>query len=126
MIDLNFLKSINDTYGHEQGNVAIQRLCSIVCSVFEHSPVFRIGGDEFVVILEKIDYKIVDDLVHTFNMIIDRISVNEELEPWQRVSAAIGYALYDSNLDNGVLSVFTRADQAMYAHKKEMKALREI
>ncbi|MCR4954842.1 MAG: GGDEF domain-containing protein [Treponema sp.] len=126
MIDLNFLKSINDTYGHERGNIAIQRLCSIVCTVFEHSPVFRIGGDEFVVILEKIDYKIIDDLVHTFNMIIDRISVNEELEPWQRVSAAIGYALYDKNLDNGVLSVFTRADQAMYTHKKEMKALREV
>lgn len=126
MIDLNFLKSINDTYGHEQGNIAIKKLSTIVCSVFEHSPVFRIGGDEFVVILENIDYKIVEDLVHTFNMVIDRISVNEELDPWQRVSAAIGYALYDKNLDDSVASVFKRADQAMYAHKKEMKALREV
>ncbi|MBR1913310.1 MAG: diguanylate cyclase, partial [Lachnospiraceae bacterium] len=48
MIDLNYLKRTNDTYGHEKGNESIKKLCFIVCHVFEHSPVFRIGGDEFV------------------------------------------------------------------------------
>ena len=56
MVDLNFLKSINDTYGHECGNSAIISLSKLICDVFVHSPVFRIGGDEFVVILKNNDY----------------------------------------------------------------------
>ena len=53
MIDMNFLKRTNDIYGHEQGNASLQKLCQTICGVFKHSPVFRIGGDEFVVILEN-------------------------------------------------------------------------
>ena len=45
IVDLNFLKKINDTYGHEKGNLAIKKLCFIICHIFQHSPVFRIGGD---------------------------------------------------------------------------------
>ena len=45
MVDLNFLKKTNYTYGHEKGNISIRRLCMLVCEVFEHSPVFRIGGN---------------------------------------------------------------------------------
>ena len=50
--DINGLKGINDTYGHEIGDVYIVNSCRGICSVFKHSPVFRIGGDEFVVILQ--------------------------------------------------------------------------
>jgi len=46
------------------------------------------------------------------------------LEPWEKISAAIGVAFYDKNVDATVQSVFTRADQNMYECKKEMKALR--
>ena len=61
MIDLNNLKVINDTYGYEEGNYAIKKLCEIVCSVFSHSLVFRIGGDEFVVILKGADQKMYEN-----------------------------------------------------------------
>ena len=126
MIDLNFLKRINDTFGHEQGNTAIKKLCLLVCQVFKHSPVFRIGGDEFVVILEQTDYKDIDMLCMNFNIQIDALSKNEDLQPWEQVSAALGYALYDKNLDSSVQTVFRRADKAMYARKKEMKAIRSL
>lgn len=125
MIDLNFLKRINDTFGHEQGNIAIKTLCRIVCQVFKHSPVFRIGGDEFVVILEQEDYRNIENLCLTFNVQIAGISNNDDLEPWERVSAALGYAIYDKTIDSSVQNVFSRADKAMYARKKEMKAVRE-
>lgn len=126
MIDLNFLKRINDTFGHEQGNVAIKRLCSLVCQVFKHSPVFRIGGDEFVVILEHADLKDIDMLCMNFNIQIDALSKNDDLQPWEQVSAALGYAIYNKNSDVSVQNVFRRADKAMYSRKKEMKAIREI
>lgn len=125
MIDLNFLKRINDTFGHEQGNSAIKKLCHIVCHVFKYSPVFRIGGDEFVVVLEHDDYKNVNALVETFNRQLETLANETDLEQWERVSASIGYALYDPALDASVSNVFKRADKAMYAHKKAMKAVRE-
>lgn len=125
MIDLNFLKKINDTYGHEQGNMAIKKLCHIVCVVFDHSPVFRIGGDEFVVILKGHDMKHYDELRERFEHEIDLLENDESVPRWERVSAAIGAAFYDPSKDRDVASVFKRADEEMYYRKKEMKAVRE-
>ncbi len=125
MIDLNFLKRINDTYGHEQGNVAIRKLCNIVCVVFQHSPVFRVGGDEFVVILKGNDFEHREELVDRFNETLDGLAKDDTLNQWEKVSAAIGVAVYDPERDSSVDNVFKRADNAMYQKKKEMKAARE-
>ena len=126
MVDLNFLKKINDNFGHEKGDLAIRKLCSLVCTTFAHSPVFRIGGDEFVVILKKSDYAAVDTLVEKFNDELKALSLDGGAELWETPSAAIGYALYDERIDDGSYeSVFERADEAMYARKQEMKATRE-
>ncbi len=126
VIDLNFLKTINDTYGHEQGNLAIKKLCYIVCHVFEHSPVFRIGGDEFVAILKNEDFADREDLIDDFRARLDALADDDSIEPWEKISAAIGLAVYDKNRDAGVENVFNRADQFMYENKKEMKAIREL
>lgn len=125
VIDLNYLKKINDLYGHENGNMAIQKLCMLICSIFAHSPVFRIGGDEFTVILRGVDYDQYDFLKQQFNAEMEKMDAEEVLEPWERVSAAIGAAFYDESLDNDVSSLFRRADHEMYEQKKKMKAERE-
>ena len=124
MIDLNFLKKINDNYGHDKGNIAIKKVCQTVCGVFAHSPVFRVGGDEFVVILMNQDLKDLDVLVYKFKDLIKDIYNDESLEQWERISASIGYAIYDPSVDKNVENVFKRADDAMYKNKKEMKAVR--
>lgn len=62
---------------------------------------------------------------YKFNKQIDEISRNEDLEPWEQVSAALGYALFDPEKDVSVENVFKRADKAMYAQKKKMKAVRK-
>ncbi len=124
MIDLNFLKRINYTYGHEQGNAAIKKLCYIVCHVFEHSPVFRIGGDEFVVILKNHDYENREELIDDFNTNLEMLEEDPSIEPWEKISAAIGVAVFDRDRDTGVDNVFRRADQLMYENKKEMKAVK--
>ena len=125
MIDLNFLKKINDSYGHAQGNIAIRKLCTIICNTFKHSPVFRIGGDEFVIILENVDYKDVYMLTAAFNKALDAQEKDTTIEAKDRISAAIGVAIYDPERDSNAASVFKRADKAMYLRKKEMKAMRE-
>ena len=124
MVDLNFLKKTNDTYGHEKGNVSIKKLCALVCEIFEHSPVFRIGGDEFVVILKNRDFRDVDRLINDFNNRLDGFQNDDTLEPWEKISAAIGFAAFDRNADKNVEDVFKKADKAMYDRKVSMKAER--
>ena len=120
MIDLNDLKKINDNYGHDKGDIAIQRLCGMICAVFKHSPVFRLGGDEFAVVLEGHDLENVEALMRQLEKDIDHNRANETLKPWERTSAAVGYARYSQG--DSVESVFKQADKAMYARKTEMKA----
>lgn len=125
MVDLNFLKKINDTFGHDKGNAAIIKLCQLVCKTFDHSPVFRIGGDEFVVILKGDDFQNKHRLVQKFNDKLAEYADDPDLEYWEKISASIGIATYDPASDRNVDNVFKRADKAMYARKKEMKAVRE-
>lgn len=123
LLDLNNLKLINDNFGHEKGDIAIRSLCHIICEVFSHSPVFRIGGDEFVVVLKNADYQNIQELEKRFKDKIRAASGDRNGEPWDRVSAAMGYALYDPQVDSGTESVLSRADMEMYACKKAMKGL---
>lgn len=125
MVDLNYLKKINDTYGHEKGNVAIIKLCNLVCTIFCHSPVFRIGGDEFVVILKGDDAKTAELLEVQFINELKDIEKDPTLAPWEKVSAAIGISFYDPNTDKDVETVFRRADKKMYQNKINMKAQRK-
>lgn len=125
MIDLNFLKRINDTYGHDKGNIAIVSLSRMLCHIFEHSPVFRIGGDEFVVILKGHDLENIDELVTEFNWQLKQAHDNPTLEYWEKISAAIGYAIYNPEIDSAYENIFKRADAEMYKNKKAMKAVRE-
>ena len=121
VIDLNGLKQINDTYGHEKGDIAIKDLCRVVCSVFAHSPVYRIGGDEFAVILKGHDLENIDKLVERLSSELSEMSSDESRQPWERVSAAVGYAIYDAERDDSTGNIFRRADRAMYMRKQEMK-----
>ena len=121
MVDLNYLKHINDDYGHNSGDSALIKLSNIICAIFAHSPVFRVGGDEFIVILKNRDYNNSAKLVKEFNNKIEELNEDEELLPAEKVSAAIGYAFYKPKEDTCVEDVFKRADQAMYKRKWEMK-----
>lgn len=120
IIDLNGLKNINDTYGHKTGDLAIKNICDIAQSVFE-SPIYRIGGDEFVVILEGEELKRADIKIDEFYDAVAKKHDNERLEPWERVDAAVGYSRYIPDRDKQAVYAFNRADESMYQHKYQMK-----
>ena len=121
MIDLNELKVINDRYGHEKGDIAIRNLAKQICNVFKKSPVFRIGGDEFVVILKNDDYNSREGLIGRFRDEIRRTSECDDLQPWEKPGAACGFAVYDKQSDANAANVFKRADKNMYENKKKME-----
>ena len=120
MVDINNLKEMNDLYGHKAGDWYIQGCCHAICKTFRHSPVYRIGGDEFVVVVENEDYPNrhlrYEELVKIFE-----IGANKDTEkPWEKLSAACGMAENASD-DNSAELVFKRADKAMYANKIKFK-----
>ena len=122
MIDINNLKYINDTYGHEYGDEYIKGCCSIICDIFKRSPVFRIGGDEFVVIIRDREYSTRSELIDDFEDAFDASYANESAKEYYRYSASYGIAEYDPSSDKKVEEVFKKADKIMYKHKNEFKA----
>ena len=124
MVDVNFLKRVNDTYGHERGNEYLINACKLTCSVFGEDHVYRVGGDEFVVIIEGEKVSLCKYFVKQFNKEMTRKNANENLEPWEKVSAALGVAYYEPGVDKTADEVFKRADALMYKNKLAMKAAR--
>lgn len=114
--DLNGLKHVNDVQGHQAGDEYIKGSCSIICNVFSHSPVFRIGGDEFAVILKDRDYENRYELV-------EQIGVEQESKRVNGMKPiAIGLSEFIPETDIRVQDVFERADNLMYADKKKCKS----
>lgn len=114
--DLNNLKHINDTLGHKSGDEYIKTACGIICGIFAHSPVFRIGGDEFVVILRGADY------THRVKLFSElRRKVIENSKKLNAPVIASGIAEFDSSRHSKVIDVFEVADNRMYKNKKQLK-----
>ena len=63
VLDMNYLKEANDRYGHDVGNKLIRAAAQTISDVFKRSPVFRIGGDEFLIILQNRDLAERNDLL---------------------------------------------------------------
>lgn len=115
--DINFLKTVNDNYGHEDGDRMIKMASEHICTIFEHSPVFRIGGDEFCVILENHDYKIRKELFERFSVEMKELTpVVDDI----CLEIPIGMASYPDDGKN-YEDIFNRADQLMYTNKRRMK-----
>ena len=121
VFDCDNLKRINDRYGHEKGDVYLKTASRLICHVFQHSPVFRIGGDEFSVILQNADYENREVLVEQFKAGMAEISASAKHE-WEEAHIAMGIAVYDSQRDRSVNDVIRRADESMYENKRGRKA----
>ena len=120
MFDVNNLKGINDKYGHEAGDEYILGSSRLICSFFKHSPVYRVGGDEFIAVLEEEDYTNLNENLSAFRSRLESIW-NTETIPEKRISVASGIAKYDPSVHRNVEDVYKDADAEMYENKKAMK-----
>ena len=114
--DINDLKAINDTRGHKAGDDYICYASRMICRIFSHSPVFRVGGDEFAVLLQGVDFENREELLNRF-----RIQVSSYMESGDGVVIASGMSEYKKGSDKKVSEIFDRADFLMYDNKKELK-----
>ena len=113
--DLNGLKQVNDDLGHSAGDTYIKDACANICEIFDHSPVYRIGGDEFVVILKGNDYLRRYDLIKRF--------YNHQVDNRHKGLVTMAYGMAEFMPGNGLRmqDVFERADTLMYENKKHFK-----
>ncbi len=114
--DINGLKHVNDTKGHAAGDQLIKDASSLICEYFNHGAVYRIGGDEFAVILQEKGF----DTMHEVLAGINR-EVEENLKK-NKVVVSVGYSELTSD-DRLVHDVFERADKMMYERKQQLKQM---
>lgn len=119
MVDMNGLKQINDTYGHEKGNRAIQTMVKTICDLYKHSPVYRIGGDEFLVVVQNDDF-LNQDII--WRQLVPYLQKRQgSREPWLELSFSAGRSQYQPGVDYSCKEVFRRADAAMYEVKRQIE-----
>lgn len=139
VIDANNFKVINDTYGHQSGDWALAKIAELIFNTYSKvGYCYRIGGDEFCVILKpemlkKLTYE--TDNCDTYKMLKNLIgSLDKKLEliakrhPMLKYGVSQGFGIYYSELDNPSLEeyktieeVFKIADERMYRRKKASK-----
>ena len=119
VFDLNQLKKTNDTYGHDVGDKLIATAAKVISDVFKRSPVFRIGGDEFLAVLQHRDLEDCEKLFAQLDLECSNAFVegNSEIP----ISIARGFARFDPDKDSHFNDVFKRADNAMYENKRKNK-----
>ena len=120
VFDVNSLKLVNDSMGHDAGDAYLIRACSLICDTFKYSPVFRIGGDEFVAILTGSDYidryELLDEMSLKMSPYTDKLPIPDDY-----ISIAFGVSEYQRGSGTTLQDVLKGADTAMYEHKAKMK-----
>ena len=125
IFDCNDLKKINDEYGHDKGDIYLKTASRTIKIVFQNHQVYRIGGDEFAIILENEDCDNIDSLVKMFENFVIRIN-DEALNVWEKVNIAYGITEYDPENDRDIDEVIRRADKYMYDDKRKRKNIDQI
>ena len=120
VFDCDDLKQVNDQYGHDKGDMYLKAASRLICQTFKQSPVFRIGGDEFAVLLQNEDYRNREELVKKFEDYKEEISHSTD-KIWEQVRVSMGIAVYDPTTDRSIIDTSRRADKYMYENKRLSK-----
>lgn len=117
--DLNNLKYTNDTFGHSAGDLYIKNCATIIDEIFDGiGKCYRVGGDEFVVLIEKASAV---DIPHYMAMLEANVDACNRENRKLRMQIAYGYAIFMADTDKNLEDTYNRADKIMYANKKDKK-----
>jgi len=115
--DLDRMKWINDTLGHEHGDKALIIAAKILTKTFRESDIIsRIGGDEFAILAIDADEKTAEILLKRLHKLIHNINVQKDRK--YDFSISIGYAVFDPHHHDSLDELMSRADMRMYEDKK--------
>lgn len=117
VFDINQLKIINDDFGHDVGDKLIIGIAGDIKEFFGNDRLYRVGGDEFVAIVDSSDPS---EKIAKVKATIARKNQESPLfhNPNVEIGLSVGSATYDPSTDRTYSEVFNRADNAMYADKR--------
>ncbi len=116
VIDIDFFKQINDKYGHNNGDIVLTQLAEILANQVRAGDfVFRLGGEEFLIVLADVTLKMAERMAERIRLIIEQYSFVLLDHSIIEVTVSIGIALHDRHPDFN--HTITRADQALYQAK---------
>lgn len=120
LIDVDGFKEINDQYGHDIGDKVLIRIATQLDKSFseDNAFVFRIGGDEFAVLIENIDDETNNTIIDRCEKIIEELSVSKGRIPPTTLSIGIARGVDDDSTD----TLFKKADTALYKVKQSGKS----
>jgi len=122
-IDLDDFKSINDLLGHHEGDKALQLFSRQLEAVFAGNGVFRMGGDEFIVLLNENDREVVETYI---KILIDKVNAyNESGNLSYRIEFSYGITIYNNNY-NDIQEAIQLCDKLMYEQKEKKKLLTAV
>jgi len=117
MVDTDHLKTINDTYGHESGNRAIQLVADALLRLTRSRDIVaRYGGDEFIVFLAGADKPIAEDVAQRIRNVVFSTTLEVDVKI-VRIKVSVGAASFPEDGSN-LQTVMTVADRAMYKDKE--------
>lgn len=118
MIDLDYFKNINDSYGHSEGDYVLKTFVKVMQKVYsENGIVIRMGGDEFLVLIYKISTIEVNELIKKMSKLIDRYN-NKGVKPYRiKYSCASGTYNNDISIEQFIHEI----DLKMYQNKNGRK-----
>jgi diguanylate cyclase (GGDEF)-like protein len=118
MIDIDFFKAVNDTYGHAGGDAVLREVAdALTFSVRATDKVSRFGGEEFVVLLREVDVAETSVVATKLRKAIETLTVAHG-DDTIKVTASIGAAVV-ADVDTDILTLIERADLALYLAKNE-------
>ena len=113
LIDVDYFKQVNDKYGHNIGDVVLKKVADTLKSVFDRAYIFRIGGDEFSILIEGIGSNSLDDIKQKISKADSMLASEENNIPPCRLSVGIAFGDKNDTTD----SLFKKADLALYRSK---------
>lgn len=119
VFDVNKLKVANDVFGHMAGDKLLVTVAEHLSSVFGNSNVYRIGGDEFVVVIPETDDS--DSGIKISSCVAGMKTLSVEGYPDCKASCAWGVCRFDKEKDKDLSDVLRRTDTEMYKNKIETK-----
>lgn len=122
MLDVNFLKEVNDHYGHATGDIVLTRCAEVISEAFADDEVYRVGGDEFVVILRGDRIKQAESCLSFLDRLIEHNNDKAD-KAFMKISISYGTAVYEKK-DYNYEAVYRRADRKMYDMKRKIHANR--
>lgn len=121
MIDLDRFKQVNDIHGHLVGDAALIKAADLLMkNIKVKDSAFRIGGDEFVLVIESNSVKAAQIIEQRLRAKLDKINLLEG-NPYE-LSMSFGHAIYDGASEGSFSTLLERADESMYQNKKLNRA----